>query len=141
MPGTIRSALRDEAPVIRSDGKFVRDYFYVRDAVTAFLLLAENLPREDLLGQALNFGNERPLPVLEMVSLILELCGKTSLTPKVLNEATHEIPCQSLNCAKARRLLGWKPLYTLEEALKETIEWYRELFVEERPKSAIQVRV
>ena len=138
VPGTIRSALRDEAPVIRSDGKFVRDYFYVRDAAGAYLLLAETLPREDLLGQALNFGSERPLSVLEMVRLILELCGKTSLTPKIMNEATHEIPHQSLDCAKARRLLGWKPKFTLEAALRETIQWYWERSVEERSKSVIR---
>lgn len=124
VPGTIRSALRGEPPVIRSDGQFVRDYFYVRDAVGAYLLLAESLPRQELLGEAFNFGNERPLAVVEMVRLILELCGKTSLTPKILNEATHEIPHQSLDCSKARRLLGWTPRFTLEDGLRETIEWY-----------------
>ncbi|MCS6953998.1 MAG: GDP-mannose 4,6-dehydratase [Bryobacterales bacterium] len=125
VPGTIRSALRDEPPVIRSDGQFIRDYFYVRDAVEAYLMLAEKLPREDLLGQAFNFGYERALPVLEMVELILKLCEKPSLKPKILNEATHEIPAQSLDCSKARRLLGWSPRFTLEEALRETIAWYR----------------
>lgn len=132
VPGTIRSALRDEPPLIRSDGKFVRDYFYVRDAVGAYLLLAELLPRPELLGEAFNFGNERPLSVLEMVRLILDLCGKTTLEPKILNEATHEIPAQALDCSKARRRLGWQPRYTLEEALRETIQWYWERSVAER---------
>lgn len=125
VPGTIRSALRDEPPVIRSDGKFIRDYFYVRDAVAAYLLLAEALPRADVLGQALNFGHERPISVLEMVELILRLCDKTHLKPRILNEASHEIPAQSLDCTKARRLLGWRPRFTLEEGLRETIAWYR----------------
>lgn len=125
VPGTIRSALRGEPPVIRSDGKFIRDYFYVRDAVAAYLLLAEKLPREDLLGEAFNFGHERPLSVLEMVELILKLCEKTSLKPRILNEAAHEIPAQSLDCSKARRLLGWSPRFSLEEGLYETIAWYR----------------
>lgn len=132
VPGTIRAALRDEPPVIRSDGTLVRDYFYVRDAVSAYLLLAENLPHRDLLGEAFNFGNERPLSVLEMVRLILDLCGKTTLEPKIRNEATHEIPEQALDCSKARRLLGWQPRYTLEEALRETIQWYWERSVAER---------
>lgn len=125
VPGTIRSALREEPPVIRSDGKFIRDYFYVRDAVAAYLLLAEALPRGDVLGQALNFGHERPVSVLEMVELILRLCEKTSLKPRILNQASHEIPVQSLDCSKARRLLGWRPRFTLEEGLRETIAWYR----------------
>lgn len=125
VPGTIRSALRNEPPVIRSDGRFIRDYFYVRDAVAAYLLLAEKLPRHDLLGEAFNFGHERPLSVLEMVELILKLCQKTSLKPRILNEAAHEIPAQSLDCSKARRLLGWSARFSLEDGLRETIAWYR----------------
>ena len=126
VPGTIRSALNDEAPVIRSDGTFVRDYFYVRDAVDAYLDLAERMPEEPFVGQAFNFGNEKPVSVLELVDKILELMGKTELVPRILNEASHEIPRQYLDCSKARRLLGWRPGHTLEEGLQETIAWYRE---------------
>jgi CDP-glucose 4,6-dehydratase len=107
IPGTIRSALRGEAPIIRSDGKFIRDYFYVRDAVNAYLQLAEKLPD---------------------AHLILKLCGKSSLAPKVLNEASHEIPRQFLDCSKAHRMLRWRPKHTLEEGLSETIKWYEEFF-------------
>lgn len=124
VPGTIRSALRGEPPIIRSDGKFVRDYFYVRDAVAAYLLLAENLPHETFNGQAFNFGNEQPLSVLEVVDLILNLCGKTGLAPIILNEASHEILEQYLDCAKARRLLAWRPRFALKEGMQETIRWY-----------------
>jgi CDP-glucose 4,6-dehydratase len=126
IPGTIRSALQEEAPVIRSDGKFVRDYFYVRDAVDAYLQVAERLPEEGITGEAFNFGPERPLSVLEMVDLILELMGKSYLTPTIKNEASHEIYLQYLDCNKARRLLGWQPKHTLEEGLRETIAWYAE---------------
>jgi CDP-glucose 4,6-dehydratase len=126
IPGTIRSALRGEAPIIRSDGKFIRDYFYVRDAVNAYLQLAEKLPDAHFLGEAFNFGNEMPISVLDMVHLILKLCGKSSLAPKVLNEASHEIPRQFLDCSKAHRMLNWKPEYALEDSLCETIAWYRE---------------
>lgn len=125
IPGTIRSALREEAPVIRSDGRFIRDYFYVRDAVEGYLLLAEKLPDERFQGEAFNFGNETPVSVLDLVHKILDLMGKTSLVPKVLNEAVHEIRAQYLDCAKARRMLDWRPSYTLEEGLRETIAWYR----------------
>lgn len=126
VPGTIRSALRDEAPIIRSDGKFVRDYFYVRDAVDAYLQLAERLPDERFMGQAFNFGNETPVSVLDLVHKILELMGKTSLVPVVLNEARHEVPKQYLDCSKATRMLQWQPKYALEDALRETIAWYKE---------------
>lgn len=127
VPGTIRAVLRGEAPVIRSDGKYVRDYFYVRDAVEAYLCLADRLPDAACAGQAFNFGAEQPLSVLELVSLILKLMGRPELTPIVLNEASNEIRQQHLDCTKARRVLGWQPHYSLEEGLRETIEWYQKL--------------
>jgi CDP-glucose 4,6-dehydratase len=125
VPGTIRSALADEAPLIRSDGTYVRDYFYVKDAAEAYLRLAEKLPDERFVGQAFNFGAEAPLSVLEMVETILRLMGKAHLVPRILAEASAEIPHQYLDCAKARRMLAWRPRYNLEDALRETIAWYR----------------
>jgi CDP-glucose 4,6-dehydratase len=124
VPGTIRSVLHGEPPVIRSDGTFVRDYFYVRDAVEGYLSLAEKLPDERFTGQAFNFGTETPVTVLELVQLILRLMGKQSLAPIVLNEASHEILRQYLDCAKARQMLEWAPAYSLEDGLRETVGWY-----------------
>ncbi|MGH9857133.1 MAG: GDP-mannose 4,6-dehydratase [Acidobacteriota bacterium] len=124
VPGTIRSILNNEPPVIRSDGQFVRDYFYVRDAVDAYLMLAEQVSSTALSGQAFNFGNESPVTVLELVKQILELMNATHLEPQILNQAIHEIPAQYLDCSKARNLLSWKPKFTLRQGLKETIDWY-----------------
>lgn len=124
IPGTIRSALLDERPVIRSDGSFIRDYFYVRDAVDAYLQLAEAMPADGITGTAFNFGMERPLSVLEVVDLVLELMGRSTLEPIVKNEASHEILRQYLDCGRARQVLGWAATRTLEEGLRETIEWY-----------------
>lgn len=125
IPGTIRSVLQDEAPIIRSDGTFVRDYFYVRDAVNAYLQLAERLPDERFTGQAFNFGTETPLSVLGLVDQILKLLDRTSLVPIILNDANHEIPKQYLDCSKAKRMMGWEPDYSLEDGLLETTDWYR----------------
>lgn len=126
IPGTIRSALLDERPVVRSDGTLRRDYFYVRDAVSAYLTLADRLPGDELAGEAFNFGNEHPMTVLEVVRVILRTMGKSSLEPLILNEATGEIADQYLDCSKARRRLQWTPRYTFEDGLAETIPWYRE---------------
>jgi CDP-glucose 4,6-dehydratase len=126
IPGTIRSALNEEEPIIRSDGTYIRDYFYVRDAVDAYLQLAEQLPDEQFLGQAFNFGTETPMSVLDLVQRILKLLDRTALVPRVLNEASHEIPKQYLDCSKARRMMQWQPKYSLEAGLMETIAWYRE---------------
>lgn len=124
IPGTIRSALRDERPVIRSDGTYVRDYFYVRDAVEAYLALAERLPEDGVVGEAFNFGNETPLSVLELVEKILELTGREELSPRILDESRAEIREQHLDCTRARERLGWEPRRSLEEGLRETIAWY-----------------
>src|SRR5207248_6916628 len=124
VPGTIRSVLRGERPVIRSDGTHVRDYFYVEDGAAAYLLLAEKLASDPALrGEAFNFSNETQVTVLELVEMLLELMG-SRLTPDVRNEASHEIRHQSLSAAKARGRLGWRPLYTLEEGLRKTVPWY-----------------
>ena len=125
IPGTIRSVLRNEAPLIRSDGTFVRDYFYVRDAVEAYIALAERLP-EPFAGHAFNFGHDEPLSVVGMVDRILGAMGRTDLKPVILNEASHEIPKQYLDCTKAKSLLAWRPSYKLDDGLRETIAWYRE---------------
>lgn len=124
VPGTIRSVLRGERPVIRSDGKSVRDYFYVEDGAAAYLLLAEHLRAEPQLGgEAFNFSNETPVAVLDLVQKILDLMG-SRLQPEVRNEARHEIPLQCLSADKARRVLGWSPTFSLDEGLRRTIRWY-----------------
>ncbi len=126
IPGTIRSALNNERPLIRSDGTFVRDYFYVRDAVAAYLQLAERVPEAATTGEAFNFGTETPLTVIEVVNAVLTQMGKTDLEPIILGEATHEIPKQYLDCAKARARLGWAPRFGFSDAIDETVAWYRE---------------
>jgi CDP-glucose 4,6-dehydratase len=126
IPGTIRSGLAGERPLVRSDGSFVRDYFFVRDAVGAYLQLAERLPEAGVLGQSFNFGSETPLSVLEVVDRVLAVLGREDLKPVILNEAQHEIPRQYLDCSKAHALLGWRPASAFEDALRETIDWYRE---------------
>ena len=125
VPGTIRSALAGERPIVRSDGTLVRDYFYVRDAVGAYLALAERLDEPELQGEAFNFGTETPMSVLDLVDMLLHLIGRTDLEPDVRGEASNEIPAQYLDCAKARRMLDWEATGTLEQGLAETIAWYR----------------
>lgn len=125
VPGTIRSVLRGQPPVIRSDGNYIRDYIYVEDAAAAYILLAERLAENhNLYGQAFNFSNEVQITVLQLVEKILALMG-SNLKPDIRNEASNEIRAQYLSAAKARRVLGWSPLFTLEEGLRRTIEWYQ----------------
>jgi CDP-glucose 4,6-dehydratase len=124
VPGTIRSVLRGQAPVLRSDGQFVRDYFYVEDGAAAYMLLAERLAQNPALGgESFNFSIEIQITVLELVERILKLMN-SDLEPIVLNQASHEIRHQYLSAEKARRMLDWHPSFTLDEGLQRTIAWY-----------------
>jgi len=134
VPGTIRSVLRGQRPVIRSDGSFVRDYFYVEDGAAAYMLLAEQLSANpELQGEAFNFSNELQVSVLELVQRIMLLMG-SALSPDVRNEASNEIRHQYLSAAKARQVLGWKSCFTLEEGLKLTIQWYQDFLATQPPR-------
>jgi CDP-glucose 4,6-dehydratase len=126
LPGSIRSILRGERPVIRSDGKFIRDYFYVEDGAEAYMLLAEALAQKpELAGEAFNFSNEIQVDVIDLVNRLRKVMG-TTLEPVVLNQANNEIRHQYLSAEKARRVLGWKPLFDLDEGLRRTVQWYRD---------------
>ncbi|QGX66888.1 NAD-dependent epimerase/dehydratase family protein [Bacillus sp. ms-22] len=127
IPQTIQLVLEGKVPEIRSDGTFIRDYFYIEDAVKAYLLLAEKMEEKGLAGEAFNFSNEIQLTVLELVDKILKAMG-SDLKPRILNQGTHEIKHQYLSAEKARKLLDWKPDYSIDEGLEKTIEWYREFF-------------
>ncbi len=131
VPGTIRAVIRNRRPVIRGDGASVRDYIYIADAVEAYLLLAEKMDIKDLHGEAFNFSNESQKTTLEITQEILRLMNREDLQPKILNVATGEIERQYLSAQKARRVLGWKPAYTLENGLRETIRWYQQFFHEQ----------
>jgi CDP-glucose 4,6-dehydratase len=126
VPGTIRSVLRGQRPIIRSDGTFVRDYFYVEDGAAAYILLAEQLAATPAIrGEAFNFSNEIQITVLQLVQRLLTLMGST-LEPEVRNEASHEICHQYLSAEKARTQLGWTPLFDLESGLRRTVRWYQD---------------
>ena len=124
IPDVITTVLRGEQPVIRSDGTPERDYMYVKDAVSAYLTLAENLHRKEIVGQAFNFGTSKPISVIELYSKIIKLMGK-SVKPKILGEAKNEIDRQYLAIGKVKKILKWQPKYTIDQGLKETIEWYK----------------
>jgi CDP-glucose 4,6-dehydratase len=130
VPGTIRSILRGIPPVIRSDGSLLRDYFYVEDGAAAYMLLVEKLAENHaLLGEAFNFSNESPITVLDLVQKIVQKMD-SKLDPLILNDVSNEIPYQYLSAQKARNLLGWIPLFSLDFGLELTIDWYRKFILE-----------
>ena len=145
IPGIIKAALDGEAFVIRSDGKFVRDFLYVKDAVEAYLLLARRLAETPgiIAGEAFNFSLGERRTVLDTVHMTLRVMGRTDLEPVIQNIASAEIREQYLDSGKAREILGWQPRYGMEEGIRETVSWYREYFndqLQARHSSNAEVR-
>jgi CDP-glucose 4,6-dehydratase len=128
VPGTFRSLLRGEQPVLRSDGTFVRDYLHVDDIVAAYLLLGENTDNPDFFGEAINFSNETPLSVMEIFRAICKTVGEVGTVPRILGEAANEIQDQYLDSTKAHNVLGWRAETTLDEGLEKTMSWYVRYF-------------
>lgn len=125
VPGTIRSILNGEKPVIRSDGEFVRDYLYVEDGAAAYMLLAEKLAENpSLKGEAFNVSNQQPVKVIELVKKIL-LAMNSPLLPEVKNEVSNEIREQYLDSSKVNTMLNWKPEFDLDSGIQKTIQWYK----------------
>lgn len=140
IPGTIRAVIRGEAPVVRSDGSFVRDYFYVEDGAAAYMHLAQQMAaRPELNGEAFNLSTEIQVSVLELVDKILGAM-ESNLKPVVLGEASHEIQHQFLDASKAKNVLDWRPEYALDEGLTRTIQWYRNYFQKNEKRCSIPVR-
>jgi len=128
VPGTIRSILNNEKPIIRSDGTYIRDYFYVKDGALAYIYLSEKMEDKKIHGEAFNFSNELQISVIDITKKILKIMKRENLKPVILNKAKNEIKHQYLSAEKARKILRWKPKYNLEEGLKETIKWYKNFF-------------
>lgn len=127
IPGTIRSVIRGQPPVIRSDGTLSRDYIYVEDAAQAYLRLVEGMANNARIkGEAFNFSYECPLTALEVVDKILAQMDRRDLTPAILDRAPNEIRHQYLNASKVKLMLGWKPLFNFDEGLRRTIPWYKD---------------
>jgi len=129
IPGVIRATLEGQPFRIRSDGKPIRDFLYVKDAALAYMMVAEGLAQNPgLAGEAFNFSLSARISVLEIVSQVLRLMGREDLQPIIENRASDEIPEQYLDCSKARWMLGWKPRYGFIEGMQETIDWYANYF-------------
>ena len=128
VPGTIRDFLHGRRPVLRSDGTFLRDYIYVKDAVAGYRLLAEQMGAPAVAGRAFNFSDESPSTVLQIVALIARLTGCEGIEPEILNRAGGEIEHQAVLAERARKVLGWRTQFTLDAGLGETIDWYRAFF-------------
>ena len=134
IPGTVRSIIMNQNPILRSDGTPVRDLIFVKDAANAYVTLAENMHKKGINGEAFNFGSNAPINMLDLTKEAIKASGKTELKPDVQGEKKPdaEIDEQYLDPTKANKVLGWKPEYDLNRGLKETISWYEDYFKKTR---------
>jgi CDP-glucose 4,6-dehydratase len=137
IPGTIQLVHRGDAPVLRSDGTMIRDYIYIKDVVDGYLRLAECMDDPELWGRAYNLSIENPVSVLQITDKILDVMGRSDLRPIILNQAKAEIAEQYLSAARARSELNWQPRCTLDEALAETVAWYRDYFTQQERNTVL----
>lgn len=136
VPGTIRSIIFNQNPIIRSDGTPVRDFIYLKDATDAYIVLAENIGKAGVNGDAFNLGSNAPINMLDLTKKIIQVSGRMQLKPDVqgTKKPNAEIDRQYLSSEKAKRVLGWQPRINLETGLKETIKWYEDYFSSIRSK-------
>lgn len=123
IPGIMMSLLKNETLELRSDGKAVRDYLYVKDVVKGYLMLAQKV--DEVKGEAFNFGSNDTLSVIELIKEI-EKALKVKVPYKILNITKNEIPYQSLNYDKIKKL-GWKNESLVSKTSKGIFNWYRNL--------------
>ena len=131
IPYVIKCALHDKPIILRSNGKFTRDFLYIKDAVLVNELILSKFFSDNisnLSGEAFNFSLEIQMQVIDIVKLILDLCKK-KLPIQILGDATNEISDMSLNCSKSKKILNWKPIYSFEKGLEETIDFYRHYLI------------
>ncbi len=138
IPGTIKTILAGQAPVIRSNGLFIRDYIYVKDVADAYLTLAEKMDDQKIIGECFNFSTDKPYNVIQIVDEIIKLMGATHLKPIIQNNTSHEIPEQHLNSKKSEIMLGWKAKYGVRLGLQETIDWYKNFFANQQTQESNQ---
>ncbi len=126
IPGSMRSIIRGERPIIRSDGSFRRDYVFVEDVVEGYLRAAEQLQSDSIRGQIFNMGTDEPTSVLHIVKNIIAISDQPQLTPLILDEEKKEIAEKYVDSKKAKDMLGWNPQHDLSRGLSKTMKWYRE---------------
>ena len=122
IPGIMESIIKNSELKIRSNGKYIRDYLYVKDVVNGYLLLAQNI--EKIRGEAFNFGSDETLNVLNLIKLVEKVLNK-KINYKILNTVKNEIPYQSLDYSKIKKTLGWTQKENIKSTAKKIFSWYK----------------
>jgi len=120
IPLMIRNALQDKALPVYGDGLQIRDWLHVSDHCAAILTVL----KKGVEGEVYNVGGNNEKANIEIVKLILVELGKPeSLIQHVQDRPGHDRR-YAIDSTKITNQLGWKPVYTFEQGIHETIHWY-----------------
>jgi dTDP-glucose 4,6-dehydratase len=121
LPLMITNALEDKSLPIYGDGKQQRDWLHVEDNCRGVLAVLE----KGRVGECYNIGGLDVVENLTIARRLLHLTGKTeSLLSYVKDRPGHDRR-YALTCDKMEKHLGWKPQISLEDGLRQTIDWYK----------------
>ena len=118
----IKRVLQDKPPIIYGDGFQTRDFTYIEDCILPTIVAGES---ESANGEVFNIAAGKPVTILDLAELIIEMCGK-NLNPVFEPEREFEIRHRFADVSKMRTIIGYKPKFDLKEGLKFTIEWYKQ---------------
>ncbi|MCR4340694.1 MAG: NAD-dependent epimerase/dehydratase family protein, partial [Gemmatimonadaceae bacterium] len=128
IPGAVRSLLRGEAPLLRSDGTLTRDYVYIDDMVNAYLLLASRAHDPEIRGEMFHFATGESTSTLQIVHYLAEIVGRADLTPIPGGKSAGERVNQERSTDRERDILDWTSRVQIRDGLASTVAWYRNYF-------------
>ena len=120
IPLMISNALEDKELPVYGDGKNIRDWLHVYDHCTAIDLVLH----KGKLGEVYNIGGHNEKENIEIVKLILKELGKSESLIKFVKDRLGHDRRYAIDSTKITEELGWKPKYTFETGIIETINWY-----------------
>ena len=125
IPGTIKSLINNKKPILRSNGRFLRDYLFIDDVVNGYIMLGKAMQNKKVKGIAINFGSGKPITVLNLVKKMLKINNNNSKFYMIKNKVKNEIKDQYSGYQLAKETIHWKPKISLEEGLVKTFSWYK----------------
>ena len=127
MADSMRALMKGQTICIRNPGS-VRPWQFVLEPLSGYLWLAANLLHEgDRFSEAWNFGPLEPwaISVRDLMQKLIELWGTGNWEDVGSEDEPHETGLLRLSCDKAANCLGWRPAYAWDEALAETVDWFK----------------
>lgn len=120
IPLMINNCLNEKELPVYGDGMQIRDWLHVSDHCAAI----DTVLHKGVIGEVYNVGGNNEKANIEIVKLIIKTIGKSENLIKYVKDRPGHDRRYAIDNTKITTQLGWKPQYTFEQGMKETIEWY-----------------